>query len=147
MAGVIVKFQKLYPEVEIPSRQTAGSAAYDVRAHVVKPITIKHGEIRAISTGLKVEVPQGYLMSVRPRSGLALKYGVSLMNTPGTIDSDYRGEVQIILVNLGPKSFSVHNGERIAQLLLEKTIEIDWQEEALSDSERGEGGFGSTGRQ
>ncbi len=147
MAGVIVKFQKLYPDVEIPSRQTAGSAAYDVRAHIVKPITIKHGEIRAISTGLKVEVPKGYMLSVRPRSGLALKYGVSLMNTPGTIDSDYRGEVQIILINLGPKSFSVHNGDRIAQLLLEKTIEIDWEEEALSDSERGEGGFGSTGRQ
>lgn len=147
MSPVTVKFERLYDDVEVPTRQSELAAGYDARAHLVKPITVKRGEVRAIPTGLRVEIPAGYLLSVRPRSGLALRHGISLMNTPGTIDADFRGEVQIILVNFGPKSFTVHNGERIAQLLLEKSIEIDWQEAELSSTERGGGGFGSTGKE
>ena len=131
----------------LPAYTTAGSAGMDVCAHLESPITLKPLERRLIPTGLYLEIPQGYEVQVRPRSGLALKHGITVLNTPGTVDSDYRGEVGVILVNLSNEPFEVQPGERIAQLVAAAVEQITWQEtQALSETQRGEGGFGSTGR-
>ena len=130
----------------LPSYSTGLSAGMDVRADLAGPITLGTLGRAAIPTGLYFEIPAGYEVQVRPRSGLALKKGVTVLNTPGTIDADYRGELKVILVNLSAEPFVVEPGERIAQIVLAKHEVIDWQEvEVLSESERGEGGFGSTG--
>ena len=130
----------------LPSYSTGLSAGMDVRANLAEPITLGPLERSAIPTGLYFEIPAGFEVQVRPRSGLALKKGVTVLNTPGTIDADYRGELKVILVNLSADPFVVEPGERIAQIVLAKHEVIDWQEvDVLSESERGEGGFGSTG--
>lgn len=130
----------------LPSYSTGLSAGMDVRADLAEPITLGPLERSAIPTGLYFEIPAGFEVQVRPRSGLALKKGVTVLNTPGTIDADYRGELKVILVNLSADPFVVEPGERIAQIVLAKHEVIDWQEvDVLSESERGEGGFGSTG--
>ena len=130
----------------LPSYSTGFSAGMDVRADLAEPITLGPLERSAIPTGLYFEIPAGFEVQVRPRSGLALKKGVTVLNTPGTIDADYRGELKVILVNLSADPFVVEPGERIAQIVLAKHEVIDWQEvDVLSESERGEGGFGSTG--
>lgn len=134
----------------LPERATAGAAAMDVAACLPADtvLEIPPGERMAVPTGLSFEIPQGYMISLRPRSGLALKQGISLPNTPATIDSDYRGELKVIMINLGHAVFRIEHGDRIAQLLLEKVIEFDWLEvdhQQLEDSSRGAGGFGSTG--
>jgi dUTP pyrophosphatase len=133
----------------LPAYETALSAGMDVRAAVPEgePITLKPGERCLAPTGLTVALPAGYEMQVRPRSGLALKHGITCLNTPGTIDADYRGEVKIILINLGQEPFVINRGERIAQLVIAPVTQGIWESvEVLSETARGAGGFGSTGR-
>lgn len=132
--------------VETPMYMTEGSAGMDVRAYIKKPITLGSLERALIPTGIKMEIPEGYEIQVRPRSGLALKHGISMANTPGTIDSDYRGEIGVIMINLSKEDFVINPGERIAQLVLGKVYQMDLVEGELSVTERGEGGFGHTGR-
>ena len=130
----------------IPSYKTEGAAGADVCALLNKPVTIQSGCFAMIPTGLFFEIPQGYEIQVRPRSGLAAKNGITVLNTPGTIDSDYRGELKIILINLGKDDFVVNNGERIAQIIISPVTVASFRiTDSLSDTERGEKGFGSTG--
>lgn len=143
----IVKYQKMHPDVILPKRQSSGAAGYDVYAFLRQETIISKREILAIPTGLQVEIPSTHLISVRPRSGLAIKHGITCINSPGTIDSDFRGEIKILLINLGSKDYALKPNERIAQFLLEKVYTIDWQEDQLRGTNRGEGGFGSTGRE
>lgn len=134
----------------LPAYETAGAAGMDVRAYLDNPIIIQPGCRALIPTGLYVEIPQGYEIQVRPRSGLALKKGITVANTPGTIDSDYRNGIGVILINHGTEDFMVVNGDRIAQLVLNEVPQINWipvdTREALSSTDRGLGGFGSTGK-
>jgi len=130
----------------LPAYATPFAAGLDVRADNAEPITLKPLERAMVPTGLYLEIPAGYEVQVRPRSGLAAKRGVTVLNAPGTIDADYRGEVCVILVNLGTEPFVIERGERIAQLVLARHEVIEWEEsEELAASERGAGGFGSTG--
>ncbi|MCQ2186770.1 MAG: dUTP diphosphatase [Bacteroidales bacterium] len=130
----------------LPEYATALAAGLDVRANNPEPIVLKPLERAMVPTGLFIEIPAGYEVQVRPRSGLAAKKGITVLNAPGTIDADYRGEVCVILVNLSDADFVVEKGERIAQLVLAKHERIDWESvNELASSERGEGGFGSTG--
>lgn len=132
--------------VQKPMYMTEGSAGMDVRANIKEPITLGSLERVLVPTGIKMEIPMGYEVQVRPRSGLALKHGISMANTPGTIDSDYRGEIGVIMINLSKEDFVINPGERIAQLVLGKVYQMDLVEGELSATERGEGGFGHTGR-
>lgn len=130
----------------LPSYETLASAGMDLRANLSQPIVIEPMERALIPTGLFMELPIGYEAQVRPRSGLALKKGITCLNSPGTIDADYRGEVGVILANLSKETFVVENGERIAQMVIVKHERAEWMEvEILSETERGAGGFGSTG--
>ncbi len=131
---------------ELPNYETLASAGMDLRAYITAPITLKPLERQIIKTGLFIELPIGFEAQVRPRSGLAAKKGVTVLNAPGTIDADYRGEIGVILVNLSNENFIIENGERIAQLIIAKHERATWQEVTkLSTTKRGEGGFGSTG--
>jgi dUTP pyrophosphatase len=131
---------------ELPKYSTNESAGLDLRADLQSPIVLEPGQRSLISTGLKIALPTGYEAQVRPRSGLAYKHGITVLNSPGTIDADYRGDVGVILINHGSESFTIENGERIAQLIIAKFVQIDWDEVLdLSSTSRGEGGFGSTG--
>ena len=131
----------------IPQYKTDGAAGADICALLSESVVIKKGERAMIPTGLFFEIPEGYEVQVRPRSGLAAKNGVTVLNTPGTIDSDYRGEVKVILINLGSEDFTVSNGDRIAQIVVAPvTIACFEGVNALDETERGTGGFGSTGR-
>ncbi|MGB1371109.1 MAG: dUTP diphosphatase [Flavobacteriaceae bacterium] len=132
----------------LPSYETIASAGMDLRAHSVDTIVLKPLERKIIPTGLFMELPVGYEAQVRPRSGLAAKHGVSVLNSPGTIDADYRGEIGVILVNLSNDIFTINNGDRVAQMVIAKHERAEWNEVInLSETSRGEGGFGSTGRQ
>lgn len=134
-------------DIPLPHYASEGSAGADARAAVDAPVTIAPGSVAMIPTGLALQIPEGYEVQVRSRSGLAAKYGIFCLNAPGTIDSDYRGEVAVILANFGTEPFIVERGERIAQLVLAKYERIEWREvETLSETARGAGGFGSTGR-
>jgi len=152
--SVTVKFKKLDPKAEVPQYMSEGASGMDVRAclttcngPVLNSIVIYGGQRIAVSTGLSVEIPKGYEIQVRPRSGLALKSGVTVLNSPGTIDSDYRGEIKIILVNLGNDIFVVQDGDRIAQLIVAPVVWADVEEVVeLGETDRGIGGFGSTGK-
>ncbi len=131
---------------KLPYYETISSAGMDLRAFINEPITLQPLERAIIKTGLFIELPAGTEAQVRPRSGLAAKKGITVLNAPGTIDADYRGEIGVILVNLSNKPFTLENGERIAQLVIAKHERAVWMEvEALSETSRGEGGFGSTG--
>jgi len=133
-------------EHPLPSYETFGSAGMDLRAMLPESITLNPLDRTIIKTGLFIELPIGYEAQVRPRSGLAAKKGITVLNTPGTIDADYRGEIGVILVNLSNEPFTVENGERVAQLVIAKHERAEWLEvEVLSDTSRGSGGFGSTG--
>ena len=130
----------------LPSYETNASAGLDVRANINAPIEMEPMGRALVKTGLFMEIPVGYECQVRPRSGLAIKKGITVLNSPGTIDADYRGEVGVILINLSNEKFIVEDGERIAQLVFGKFEQAQWEEtESLSETERGEGGFGSTG--
>ncbi len=130
-----------------PKYATPLSAGLDLRANLNEPIALKPGERTLIKTGLYMELPDGYEAQVRPRSGLAFKHGITVLNSPGTIDADYRGEIGVILINHGDSDFLIENGERVAQLVIAKYEQIEWSEvDSLSESDRGTGGFGSTGK-
>ncbi len=132
---------------DLPDYQTPLSAGMDVRANIVEPVTLPPLGRATIPTGLFVELPAGYELQVRPRSGLAAKYGVTVLNSPGTVDADYRGEIGVILANLSDKDFTVKPGERIAQMVVASHARVEWEMvDVLSETERGSGGFGSTGR-
>ena len=131
---------------ELPSYETIASAGMDLRANISESITLKSLERIIVKTGLFMELPIGYEAQVRPRSGLAAKKGITVLNSPGTVDADYRGEIGVILVNLSHEDFVIENGERIAQLIIAKHERAEWIEvQELSETSRGEGGFGSTG--
>jgi dUTP pyrophosphatase len=130
-----------------PQYATELSAGMDLKANTSEPITLGPLERALIPTGLYIALPEGTEAQIRPRSGLAAKHGISVLNAPGTIDADYRGEIKVILVNLSNEAFTINPGERIAQMVVAKYEKVEWQEvETLSETERGEGGFGSTGR-
>ena len=131
----------------LPSYATASAAGMDVRAANVEPIVLPaHGGRALIPTGLRVSLPEGYEMQIRPRSGLALKNGITLLNSPGTIDADYRGEIGVIMVNHSDVDFTVNPGERICQMVVARYAQVTWQQvDELNETERGEGGFGHTG--
>lgn len=130
----------------LPTYETSASAGLDIRANLVENIILKPLERILVKTGLFLEIPVGYEAQVRPRSGLAYKNGITVLNSPGTIDADYRGEIGVILINLSNENFVINNGERVAQLVFAKVEQAQWTEvEILSDTNRGEGGFGSTG--
>lgn len=130
----------------LPQYATVHSAGLDLRADLEQALILKPLERSLVSTGLYIELPEGYEAQVRPRSGLAAKHGISIVNTPGTIDPDYRGEIKVILVNLSDVPFTLEPGERIAQMVIARFEHISWNEvETLSETERGEGGFGHTG--
>ena len=132
--------------LDLPAYETAGSAGMDLRAAVDAPLTLHPGERALVPTGLVFELPEGYEAQVRPRSGLAFKHGITCLNTPGTIDSDYRGEVKVLLVNLGEDAFDIGRGMRIAQMVVAPVVQVRIEERGLaSETGRGAGGFGSTG--
>ena len=131
----------------LPSYETSASAGLDIRAFIEEKLTLSPGERKLIKTGLFLEIPEGYEAQVRPRSGLALKNGITVLNSPGTIDADYRGEIGVILINHSSENFEINSGDRIAQLIFAKVEQAVWFEtESLNQTERGQGGFGSTGK-
>lgn len=141
---VLVKRLDHFEGLELPAYATDGAAGMDVLA--AEDVTLAPGARHAVATGLAVAIPPGYEIQVRPRSGLALKHGITVPNTPGTIDSDYRGELKVILINLGGEDFVIRRGDRIAQLVLAPVVRASWLKvDELDETPRGEGGFGSTG--
>jgi dUTP pyrophosphatase len=146
---VKIKFTRLtndFNNIEIPGYATSGSSGMDVRAAIFNPVVINPMSIEIVPTNLSVEIPEGFEIQVRARSGLAAKHGIGVLNSPGTIDSDYRGEIKIILINFGKKEFTINPGDRIAQLVVSKIYKASLAEvEQLNDSKRGKGGFGHTG--
>lgn len=145
-----IKFKRLRKElnhIPLPSYATRGSAGLDIYAAIEKPITLLQGSIEMVPTNISVEIPEGYEIQVRPRSGLAAKHGIGILNSPGTIDSDYRGEIKIIMINFGKEDFVIQPAERIAQLVVSKVCTAKFIEtNELNNTSRGEGGFGHTGR-
>ena len=145
MARVLIK--KLNPEVELPVYKTSGASGMDLMAFVEEPIKISPNSSYLVPTGLFMAFSEDYEIQIRPRSGLAAKKGITVLNTPGTIDSDYRGEIKIILFNHGKEDFTINNKDRVAQMILTPVIKMEFEEtDILPDTLRGEGGFGSTGK-
>ena len=131
----------------LPQYETTSSAGMDLRADLPEPVVLQPLERTLIPTGLFMELPTGYEAQVRPRSGLAIKYGIGVLNSPGTIDADYRGEIKVILINLSNEAFTINSGDRIAQMVIASHVQAELEEvEILSETERGAGGFGSTGK-
>jgi len=142
----ITRISELTNDVPLPTYATQGSAGMDIYAAVVNEMTVKAGETTLVPTGFSMEIPVGFEAQIRPRSGLALKSSIGLMNSPGTIDSDYRGEVKIVFTNYGKNDFVVKRGDRIAQMIVAKYERVEWEEtHRLSETVRGSGGFGHTG--
>ena len=148
MEKITIKIKRLdeTTDLPLPSYESEGSSGMDIRASVTEPVLLNPGEIKLIPTGLAVSVPHGYEAQIRPRSGLALKHGIGMVNSPGTIDSDYRGEIGIIVINWGQRPFTIKRGDRIAQMIITKVYQADIMEVGVLDStERGQGGFGHSG--
>ena len=143
MQTVEIKFQKLHPDAQVPSYAHTGDAGADV--YSVVEVTLQPSDRAAIPTGLAVDIPLGYEIQVRPKSGLALKHGLAVLNSPGTVDAGYRGEIQVIVINLGNEDYTFVKGQKIAQLVLKPVIQAQYIEGELGTSDRGVGGFGSTG--
>ena len=134
-------------DIPLPAYETEHAAGMDLRAAVTAPVTIAPGERMVVPTGLRIALPEGYEAQIRPRSGLAAKHGISMVNTPGTIDADYRGEIRVILINHGQEAFVIERGDRIAQMIVAPVTRALWIEtDALDETARGAGGFGHTGR-
>ena len=145
MAKVLI--QKLHPNVELPGYKTNGASGMDLMAFIEEPITIAPNSSYLVPTGLSMAFPEDYEVQIRPRSGLAVKNSITVLNTPGTIDSDYRGEIKIILFNHGKEDFIINNKDRVAQMILTPVIKMEFEEiDNLPDTLRGKGGFGSTGK-
>ena len=143
-----IRFLKLAHAVDLPlpAYETSSAAGMDIRAALTQPISLKPGERALISTGLKMALPHGYEAQIRPRSGLAIRNGITMLNSPGTIDADYRGEVKVIAINHGQEEFRINHGDRIAQMVIAPVVQLSVQEvNDLDETERGSGGFGSTG--
>lgn len=133
-------------DLPLPARMSTGASGFDLFAAVAEEVQIKAGERALIPTGIKIALPQGLEAQVRPRSGLALRYGITVLNAPGTVDADYRGEIKVVLINHGDAAFTVKRGLRIAQLVIQEVPQIRWEEvDILSETDRGDGGFGHTG--
>lgn len=133
-------------DLPLPAYMSEGAAGMDLYANVKEEVTVEKGSIKLIPTGIRIALPEGFEAQIRPRSGLALKNGISLVNSPGTIDSDYRGEIGVIVINLGENDFVVKRGDRIAQMVINRYKKVEWTECAdLDETERGEGGFGHSG--
>ena len=133
-------------DLPLPAYMSEGAAGMDLYANVKEEVTVEKGSIKLIPTGIRIALPEGFEAQIRPRSGLALKNGISLVNSPGTIDSDYRGEIGVIVINLGENDFVVKRGDRIAQMVVNRYEKVEWTECAdLDETERGEGGFGHSG--
>ena len=131
----------------LPEYATPGSAGMDLKANTTEPIVLKPLERQMVPTGIHIQLPEGYEAQIRPRSGLAAKHGISIVNAPGTVDADYTGEIKVILINLSNENFVINPGERIAQMVVARYERVEWDEVAtLDETERGEGGFGSTGK-
>jgi len=148
MNSIVIKIKRVQDnkDLPLPAYKSEGSSGMDITACVKQPVLLKPGEIRLIPSGLAVSVPPGYEAQVRPRSGLSLHHGIGLVNSPGTIDSDYRGEIGIILINWGTEPFTIKKGDRIAQMIISKVYRADFVEvEDLDATSRGQGGFGHTG--
>ncbi|MEJ2196462.1 MAG: dUTP diphosphatase [Ignavibacteriaceae bacterium] len=147
---LLIKFKRLskdFDHVPLPAYSTEGSSGMDIRAAIIKPLRLKPMTIELVSTNLAVEIPLEFELQVRPRSGLAAKHGIGILNSPGTIDSDYRGEIKIIIINFGKDDFIIQSGDRIAQLVVSKIYRAKLEEvEELNLSKRGVGGFGHTGK-
>ena len=132
----------------LPNYATAMSAGMDLRANVETPIVLKPLQRALVPTGVYIQLPEGYEAQIRPRSGLAIKHGISLVNAPGTIDADYRGEIGVIMINLSDEEFVINDGERICQMVVTRYSRVEWEQvESLDESDRGDGGFGHTGRE
>lgn len=143
-----IEFKKLShaEDLPLPSYESAFAAGMDIRAALEEPITLQPGDRELIPSGLKMAMPQGYEAQMRPRSGLAYRNGITMLNTPGTIDADYRGELKMLAVNLGEEAFTINHGDRIAQMVIAPVIQAEINEvKNLSETDRGDGGFGSTG--
>jgi dUTP pyrophosphatase len=133
-------------DLPLPKYMSAQAAGLDLFAAVVEDVVLKKGEIKLVPTGLKIALPDAYEAQIRPRSGLAFKHGISLVNTPGTIDADYRGEIKIIMINFGEEDFTIKRGDRIAQMVINRIEQINWElTDTLEETTRGAGGFGHTG--
>ncbi|MBN1625329.1 MAG: dUTP diphosphatase [Deltaproteobacteria bacterium] len=150
MERIPIKIKRLghNPDLPLPGYETEGSSGMDVRAAVESPVTLNPGEVKLIPTGFAVSIPPGYEGQVRPRSGLALRHGIGMVNSPGTIDSDYRGEVSIIMINWGQMPFTINRGDRIAQMVIGKVYRadlVDVNDSSLDATIRGAGGFGHSG--
>jgi dUTP pyrophosphatase len=150
MMGLTLQISRLHPErdrdLPLPQYMSSGASGLDLVAAVEEEVILSPGEIRLIPTGLAVAIPSGYEGQIRPRSGLALKQGIGLINSPGTVDSDYRGEIGLAIINLGPNPFTVQRGDRLAQLVINRVYQAEIQlVDRLDDTSRGEGGFGHTG--
>ena len=144
---VKIQVKRISKKALLPHYETKGSSGMDLRANISKNIYLKSKEIKLIPTGIALAIPKNFEIQIRPRSGLAAKNGISIVNTPGTIDSDYRGEIKVILINQSKKKFRIKNGDRIAQMVISPTIKAKIQEvSSLTKTDRGSGGFGSTGR-
>jgi dUTP pyrophosphatase len=142
---MVLKVKKLNKDAVIPAYQSEEAAGFDL--HSIEDVILKPGERKLIGTGLAFEIEKGYEIQIRPRSGLAFKHGITVLNSPGTVDSDYRGEIKVLLINLGNESFEIKKGERIAQAVVAPVVQAKFEEvETLSDTKRGSGGFGSTGK-
>lgn len=138
---------KNHSENPLPAYATLGSSGMDIRAAITEPIVMQPMQRTLVATGIFVAIPEGYEIQIRPRSGMALKQGITCLNTPGTIDADYRGEVKVILINLSTEEQTIAPGDRIAQMVLQKVEHIEWiEKDTLNETERGTGGFGSTGK-
>ncbi len=145
MVKVLIK--KLFPEVQLPSYKTSGASGMDLMAFIKTPVTVRPKTSLLIPTGLSIAFSEDYEVQIRPRSGLAAKSNISVLNTPGTIDSDYRGEIKVIIYNHGNENFLINNGDRIAQMILTPVVKMELEEISdLPKTIRGEGGFGSTGK-
>ena len=149
MENINIKIKRIsseFNDIPLPGYATEGSSGMDIRAALKEPLLIRNMEVVMVPTNLSVEIPPGYEIQVRPRSGLAVKHGIGILNSPGTVDSDYRGEIKIIMINFGKEDFTIQKGDRIAQLIISKVFKAHLSEENLAESKRGLGGFGHTGK-
>ena len=142
-----IALQKLTPTATLPQKMTEHSSGFDLFADILEPVTLAPMERKPIPSGIAIEIPEGYEAQIRPRSGLAINNGITVLNTPGTIDADYRGEIKVILINLSDKEYIIHDGDRIAQMVIQKVDRAVWNiVDKISDTDRGDGGFGHTGK-
>jgi dUTP pyrophosphatase len=148
MEKIPIKIKRLdhNPDLPLPGYETEGSSGMDIRAAVDSPVILNPGEIKLVPSGFSMSIPHGYEAQIRPRSGLALRHGIGMVNSPGTIDSDYRGEISIIMINWGSAAYTINRGDRIAQMVISKVLRAEMADvDSLDDTKRGSGGFGHSG--